>query len=235
RRLTDRSTAEDDRHGEDERREHVEVVEGHRQVEEVGGEGADKRGRQAPSDRPQARRRRVAGVRQRAAERAGGVQAAEQVPEEHEEDDAAGLDQERDVERVRPPVRLAGDELVVDGEVVEAEAEQRVAGEHVGDEVVDAEMDRRRAVLVDTRERITCSKKLKRERTTIPTRTSAAASGTSRSREASRRRYGSASTSRPTPRPRSPLRDSVASSTIRKKASTVASWGRSRCPRGSRR
>ena len=64
------------------------------------------------------------------ADRAQRVQAAEQVPEEDDEDDRpdeAGLDEQRDVERVRPPVRLPGDGLVVDREVVEAEPEQRVA------------------------------------------------------------------------------------------------------------
>ena len=53
------STAEDDRHREHERREHVEVVEGHRQVEEVRGERPGERGRHPPGERRHPRRGHV--------------------------------------------------------------------------------------------------------------------------------------------------------------------------------
>src|SRR5207247_4035846 len=77
----------------------------------------------------------------------GSAQAAEHVPEEDSEQgraDEPGLNQQRDVERVGPPVRLAGDELVVDREVVEAEPEERMHVEHLWDEVVDLEVRGRR-------------------------------------------------------------------------------------------
>ena len=54
--------------------------------------------------------------------------------------DEAGLHDQRDVERVRAPVRLAGNELVVDGEGVETSPEQRVRVEDLRDEVVDEEV-----------------------------------------------------------------------------------------------
>ena len=75
------------------------------------------------------------------------MQPHEQIAQEHHEDEEADeprLDDQRDVERVRPPVRLPGDELVVDGEVVQPEPEQRVRVEDLRDEVVDREVRRRR-------------------------------------------------------------------------------------------
>ena len=57
---------------------------------------------------------------QRAAERAGDAEAAEDPDEEDPEQQPSRrgrLDDQGDVERVRPPVRLAGHELVVDGEM----------------------------------------------------------------------------------------------------------------------
>ncbi len=71
--------------------------------------------------------------------------APEEVDEERREDerpDEPGLHERGDVEGVRPEVRLPGLELVVDGERVEAEAEERVLREHVRDEVVDEEVRR---------------------------------------------------------------------------------------------
>src|SRR3954464_2530945 len=62
---------------------------------------------------------------------------------EQQRSDQTAFDEQRDVVRVRPPVRLAGDELVVDGEVVVAETEERMQVQHVRDERVDAEVRRR--------------------------------------------------------------------------------------------
>src|SRR5204863_7877690 len=71
------------------------------------------------------------------------AEAREHVPEEHAEDrgpDEPRLDDQRDVERMRPPVRLPGRELVVDGERVQPEPEQRMRVEDLRDEVVDGEV-----------------------------------------------------------------------------------------------
>ena len=46
---------------------------------------------------------------------------------------------------MRPPVRLPGDELVVDREIVQAEPEQGVRVQHLRDEVVDRKVGRARS------------------------------------------------------------------------------------------
>ena len=60
--------------------------------------------------------------------------------------DQAGLGDQRDVEAVRPPVRAAGLELVVDRERVQPEPEQRMLVEHGRDEREDLVVHLRRAV-----------------------------------------------------------------------------------------
>src|SRR6266498_1109733 len=114
RRLSARLTG-DERQREREGRQDVEVIELHRQVEGVRGHRPDERGGQAPRE-PRLELARLA-------------QASEEPPEEEREERSAHearLDEERDVERVRAPVRLTGYELVVHREVVQAEAEQWV-------------------------------------------------------------------------------------------------------------
>ena len=169
----------------------------------------------------------------------GEPEPTEDPDDERREDQGADeprLDEERNVERVGPEVRPAGDELVVHGEVVQAQPEQRVRGEHVGDEVVDDEMRRcparhrcrrasagrsRRSPRVGRRTRGRGARPRRGGRESAPR---GACAGTARRARASR-----------TARPSKPLRDSVASSTRRRKPSSTASGQRSRCPRSSRR
>src|ERR671923_1419829 len=107
-------------------REHckcVEVIELHRQVEEVRGHRACERGRHSPRQRPHTRGDRKAVGRQPPPECASSVQAREEVAQEEQKRDRAdetGLDDQRHVEGVRTPVRFSRDELVVDGEGVQA-------------------------------------------------------------------------------------------------------------------
>ena len=86
---------------------------------------------------------RIARGGERPTEGTRGSEAAEDPEEEGGEErraDEAGLDDQRHVVAVRAPVRLAGHELVVDGERVEPEPEERVGVQHVRDEVVDLEV-----------------------------------------------------------------------------------------------
>ena len=76
----------------------------------------------------------------RAAPRRRKIQSTKS-PEEHRTHDPR-LDERRNVERVRAEVGPAGDELVVDGEVVQPEAEDRVRRQHVRNEPVDLEVRR---------------------------------------------------------------------------------------------
>ena len=90
-----------------------------------------------------ARGERVAGGRERPTHAPRQARPPEQVDEERGEDerpDEPVLDERGDVERVRAEVRLPGLELVVDGERVQPEPEERVLREHVGDERVDDEV-----------------------------------------------------------------------------------------------
>ena len=136
--------------GDREQGDDVEVVEGHRQVEDVRGHRRDERRGEPPPERPDARRERVADRRERATDvprRSGPAEEVDEERREHERPDEPRLDERGDVERVRPEVRLPRLELVVHGERVEAEPEERVLREHVGDEVVDEEVRRRAAPL----------------------------------------------------------------------------------------
>ena len=129
----------------------------------------------------------------RAADRPQPPQPLEEVDEEGDEErrpDDAGLDERRDVERVRAEVRPAGHELVVDGEVVQAEPKERVRREHVRDEAVDVEVVDVPFADVSTRERSTCWKNCQRAARTIPSTTATAPSGSRNSGVASRCRYG---------------------------------------------
>ena len=213
---------EHDRHRQREGRERVEVIELHRQVEGVRGHRPDERRRQPPGERPHAARRagrppRASARPRRRAERSRRKIQNRKSAEERRPDEPR-LDEQRDVERVRPPVRPAGDELVVDREVVQPEPEQRMEREHVRDEAVDVEVRRARraARLADgsagRRRRSPPGAPRSRAGTT-----STAPSGTSSARETSLRRYGTASTSIPTASPSRPLRDSVASSITSRK------------------
>ena len=103
----------------------------------------DERGGQAPAERADPRGERVACGGERAADPPRQRGTPEEVDEERGEEqrpDEAVLDERRDVERVRPEVRLPGLELVVDRERVQPEPEERVLREHVGDERVDDEV-----------------------------------------------------------------------------------------------
>ena len=77
---------EDDRHREREREERVEVIELHRQIEEVRGERAGERSGAAPRERPHARSERIARRRERPAERPRGAQPPEDPEEEEPEE-----------------------------------------------------------------------------------------------------------------------------------------------------
>ncbi|TMJ95399.1 MAG: DUF2029 domain-containing protein [Actinobacteria bacterium] len=126
-----------------EHRERVEVIELHRQVEDVRRHRRRERRRHPPCERPHARRGGLAERSQRASDRARSAQSCEQVAQEDEERDRpdhAGLHDQRDVERMRAPVRLAGDELVVDREGVEPESEQRMRVQYLRNEVVDGKV-----------------------------------------------------------------------------------------------
>ncbi len=114
----------------DHEHERVEVVELHRQVEDVRGHRAEQRGEQAVGEGSGARLVGIAGARERAAPRVsaprGGSAARSGRARTRVDADQPRLGDQRDVEAVRPPVGAAGLELVVDRERVEAEAEQRV-------------------------------------------------------------------------------------------------------------
>src|SRR5438128_7562457 len=116
RRLSSFVPCEHDRHRECERQQCVEVIELHRQIERVRRDRAGDCRREAPGERAHARGEWVACGCKRTAELARVMQTAEYPEDEEREDDRAddtGLDDERDEVRVRSPVRLAGDELVV--------------------------------------------------------------------------------------------------------------------------
>ena len=131
-----------------EHREHVDVVERHREVEEVRGKRSGERCRHPPRERDHARSRDVTTRCKRAPDATARPRAGRRGTQTKTPNTAVPTSPvstiERDVERVRAPVRLARDLLVVDGEVVQAEAEQRLRGEDVRDEVVDAEVRLRR-------------------------------------------------------------------------------------------
>ena len=174
---------------------------------------AGQRGREAPRE-ASARNAR----RRRAFARAAAPHAAARTrsagTRRRAEPDQPGLDDERDPERVRAPVRLAGDELVVDGEVVQPEAEQRMRVDDLRDEVVDREVRRARGAtrldaraqhdreVVPARVEDVGEQRPPRLRAARAARASAGTAGTESRARAGRRRARAA-----------PLRESVASRT----------------------